>query len=81
MLDSRSWSATSTLHFNEQLSDAGTMDLHPTWVDVFRNLGVNIVNLADFHSDSHPKDSGPIRFQSKRSISKAAAVFPIATFC
>ncbi len=54
------------MHFNEQLSDAGTIDLHPTWVDVFRDLGVNIVNLADFHSDSHPKDSGPIRFAEQK---------------
>ena len=55
------------MHFIEQLSDAGTIDLHPTWVDVFRGLGVNIVNLADFHSDSHPKDPGPVRFQEQKT--------------
>lgn len=54
------------MHFNEQLSDAGTLDLRPPWIDVFRGLGVDIVNLADFHSDSHPKDPGPIRFQEQR---------------
>ena len=54
------------MHFNEQLRDAGTMDLRPPWVDVFRGLGIQIVNLADFHSDSHPKDPGPIRFQEQR---------------
>ena len=54
------------MHFNEQLTDAGTLDLRPPWVDVFRGLGVDIVNLADFHSDSHPKDPGPLRFQEQR---------------
>ena len=37
-------------HFNEQLSDAGTMDFEPTWLPVFRDLGINIAILADFHS-------------------------------
>ncbi len=54
------------MHFNERLTDAGTLDLRPPWVDVFRGLGVNIVNLADFHSDSHPKDPGPLRFAEQR---------------
>ena len=54
------------MHFLEQLDDAGTLDLHPTWVDVFRGLGINIANMADFHSDSHPKDSGPLRFKEQK---------------
>jgi hypothetical protein len=54
------------MHFLEQLNDAGTIDLHPTWVDVFRGLGINIANMADFHSDSHPKDPGPIRFKEQK---------------
>ena len=54
------------MHFLEQLNDAGTIDLHPTWVDVFRGLGINIANMADFHSDSHPKDPGPVRFKEQK---------------
>ena len=54
------------MHFNDQLRDAGTLDIHPTWVDVFRGLGINIVNLADFHGDSHPKDPGPLRFAEQK---------------
>jgi len=54
------------MHFNEMLTDAGTIDVHPAWVDVFRALGINIANLADFHSDSHPKDPGPIRFKEQK---------------
>ena len=53
-------------HFNEQLTDAGTLDTQPSWASVFRGLGVNIAILADFHSDSHPTDPGPIRFQEQQ---------------
>ena len=54
------------MHYNEVLSDAGTIDVNPAWSDVFRALGINIVNMADFHSDSHPKDPGPIRFKEQK---------------
>jgi hypothetical protein len=54
------------MHFNEQLTDAGTMDLQPSWLQVFRGLGINIAVLADFHSDSHPNDPGPVRFAEQK---------------
>jgi hypothetical protein len=54
------------MHYNEQLTDAGTMDLQPSWLQVFRGLRVNIVILADFHSDSHPNDPGPVRFREQK---------------
>ncbi|MGH9351574.1 MAG: hypothetical protein ACRD2G_05355, partial [Terriglobia bacterium] len=54
------------LHFNEVLTDRGTLDYRPPWIQVFRNLGVNIVILADFHSDSHPNDPGPLRLKEQK---------------
>ena len=33
----------------------------PDFVPVFRDLGVNVLHLADFHGDGHPKDPGPLR--------------------
>ncbi|MEK7752983.1 MAG: hypothetical protein AAB654_13760, partial [Acidobacteriota bacterium] len=54
-------------HFNEQLSDAGTLDLQPPWVPVFRALGINIAMMSDFHSDSHPKDPGPLRLPEQKT--------------
>ncbi|HET8547176.1 MAG TPA: hypothetical protein VFL57_04190 [Bryobacteraceae bacterium] len=54
-------------HFHEQLSDAGTLDLQPTWLPVFRALGINIAMMSDFHSDGHPKDSGPLRFKEQKT--------------
>jgi hypothetical protein len=53
-------------HFNEQLTDAGTIDLQPSWLQVLRGLGINIAILADFHSDSHPNDPGPLRFKEQK---------------
>jgi len=54
-------------HFNQQLSDAGTLDLQPPWVPVFRALGINIAMMSDFHSDSHPKDPGPLRLPEQKT--------------
>jgi hypothetical protein len=53
-------------HFNEQLSDAGTIDLQPTWLPVFRGLGINIAMMSDFHSDGHPSDPGPLRLKEQK---------------
>jgi len=53
-------------HFNEQLTDAGTMDQMPTWLSVFRGLGINIAILADFHSDSHATDTGKLRLDEQK---------------
>ncbi len=53
-------------HFNEQLTDAGTIDLQPSWLQVLRGLGINIAILADFHSDSHANDPGPLRFKEQK---------------
>jgi hypothetical protein len=53
-------------HFNEQLTDAGTIDLQPTWLPVFRELGINIAMMSDFHGDSHPSDPGPLRFAEQK---------------
>ncbi|MDZ4800861.1 MAG: hypothetical protein SGI92_22100 [Bryobacteraceae bacterium] len=53
-------------HFNEQLTDAGTIDEEPTWLPVFRDLGINLAILADFHSDSHPNDTGKVRLDEQK---------------
>jgi hypothetical protein len=53
-------------HLNEQLTDAGSMDFQPTWLQVFRGLGINIAILADFHSDSHPTDTGATRLNEQK---------------
>ncbi|MFN7996797.1 MAG: hypothetical protein U0Q18_24500 [Bryobacteraceae bacterium] len=53
-------------HLNEQLADEGTLDFQPTWLPVFRDLGINIAILADFHSDAHPTDTGRVRLNEQK---------------
>ena len=53
-------------HFNEQLTDVGTIDEEPTWLPVFRDLGINIGILADFHGDGHPNDTGKLRLDEQK---------------
>ena len=54
------------LDFNEMLRDRNTLDYRPEWVNVFRNIGVNILYLGDFHDDSDPNDPGPKRFMEEK---------------
>jgi hypothetical protein len=54
------------LEFNEMIRDRGTSDVSPTWVPVFRGLGINIVYLGDFHDDSDYGDPGPKRFPEEK---------------
>jgi hypothetical protein len=54
------------MHWNEHDSDEGTLDDQPSWLQVFRGLGIDIAILADFHSDSHPNDPGPVRFAEQK---------------
>src|SRR4029077_4846931 len=42
-----------------------SMDVEPTWLPVFRALGVNLAILADFHSDSHATDTGKVRLDEQ----------------
>lgn len=61
---------TVTGHFhldlNEMIRDRGTSDIQPTWVPVFRGLGIDIVYLGDFHDDSDINDSGPKRLPEQK---------------
>ncbi len=35
---------------------------------VFKNMGVNMVHLAEFHGDGHPKDPGPLRLPEMQAM-------------
>jgi hypothetical protein len=54
------------LDLNEMSRDRGTLDFQPGWIPVFRNLGVNVVYLGDFHDDSDLRDPGPKRFMEQK---------------
>jgi hypothetical protein len=40
----------------------------PAWVNVFKELGVNALHLAEFHGDGHQKDSGTLRLREMESM-------------
>jgi hypothetical protein len=61
------------LDLNEMLRDRNTLDYRPPFVDVFHALGINIVNLGDFHDDSDPQDPGPKRFMEQKVYFDGAA--------
>jgi len=58
-------------HFAEQVSDAGSLDFRPPWIDAFRALGINVAMMSDFHGDGHPDDAGPLRFAEQRTYFEA----------
>ena len=61
------------LELNEMIRDRGTSDVSPTWVPVFRGLGINIVYLGDFHDDSDGSDQGPKRLPEQKAYFEGAA--------
>ena len=40
----------------------------PEWVGMFKDMGVNIVHLGEFHGDGHPKDPGPLRLPEMKAM-------------
>lgn len=66
------------LHFQEELQDAGTMDLQSPWISVFRGVGVNIVILADFHGDGAM--TGPARLRDQEAYFTGARRFSDRSF-
>ena len=60
------------LELNEMVRDRGTSDFQPTWVPVFRGLGINVVYLGDFHDDSDQRDAGPKRLPEQKAYFEAA---------
>jgi hypothetical protein len=62
-------------HFNEELTDAGTIDYQPQWIPTFKALGINIAALCDFHADSHPTDTGKVRLDEQKVYFEGSARF------
>jgi hypothetical protein len=60
------------LELNEMARDRETLDFSPSWIPVFRGIGINIVYLGDFHDDSDTNDSGPKKFPEEKLYFEAA---------
>jgi hypothetical protein len=66
---------TMTSHYHMAIAQqalkekqAGTERGTPDFVGMFKGLGVNVVHLAEFHGDGHPKDVGPTRLVEMQSM-------------
>ncbi len=40
----------------------------PDFVKMFKDMGVDIVHLAEFHGDGHPQDPGPVRLAEMQAM-------------
>ena len=40
----------------------------PEYVNVFREMGVNMIHLGEFHGDGHQKDAGPLRLPEMEAM-------------
>ncbi|MCI0361509.1 MAG: hypothetical protein L0211_23750 [Planctomycetaceae bacterium] len=40
----------------------------PDYLGMFKEMGVNIVHLGEFHGDGHPKDPGPLRLPEMKAM-------------
>jgi hypothetical protein len=66
---------TLTSHFHMAIAMAalqekarGASRSQPDFVAMFKDMGVDMVHLAEFHGDGHPDDSGPLRLPELRSM-------------
>jgi hypothetical protein len=42
----------------------------PDYVTMFKDMGVNVIHLADFHGDGHQRDPGPLRLPELEALFK-----------
>ncbi len=54
------WHLAATIEAGAEMAK-GRAPTVPEFVSIFKNMGVEIVHLAEFHGDGHPQDPGPIR--------------------
>lgn len=46
----------------------GEPPIIPDFMSIFKNMGVNLVHLAEFHGDGHQKDPGPLRLRELEAM-------------
>ena len=66
---------TLSSHWHMAVADAalkrgkdGPAPATPDFVGMFKGLGVEMVHLAEFHGDGHPKDAGPVRLRELQTM-------------
>lgn len=66
---------TLSSHWHMAVADAalkrkkgGIPPAAPDFVQMFKGLGVEMVHLAEFHGDGHPRDPGPVRLAELQAM-------------
>ncbi len=66
---------TLTSHWHMATAVAAMMEMArgndrttPDFVKMFKDMGVNVVHLAEFHGDGHPQDPGPLRLPEMKAM-------------
>lgn len=61
------------ISFTQRLRESGSLDTLVPELPAMKALGINIVNLNDFHGDKlHPRDPGPLRLAEQKDYFEAA---------
>ena len=61
------WHMAITMAALQQKSRGGPWTI-PDWVRMFKDMGVEIAHLAEFHGDGHPQDPGPLRLPEMEAM-------------
>ncbi len=61
------WHMAVTLAAMKQIAD-GQGRTTPDLVKMFKDMNVNLVHLAEFHGDGHPRDPGPLRLPEMKAM-------------
>ena len=61
------WHMATTMAALEEKSKGGHATI-PDSVRMFKDMGVEIVHLAEFHGDGHPQDPGPVRLPEMEAM-------------
>jgi hypothetical protein len=61
------WHMATAMAALAEKAKGGTRTL-PDLVPMFKNMGVEIVHLAEFHGDGHPQDPGPVRLHEMEEM-------------
>ena len=53
---------------------------NPEFVEVFKNMGVDIVHLGEFHYTAHPKGPDEVRLKELKALLSSANEYPMMNF-
>lgn len=75
---------TLTTHYHLSLTmdwrRRGRVDYQPDFARIFQDMGINMAQVYDFHTDGHPANTGPVREQELRDYYREAERLSNANF-